>query len=135
MTTQVYTQNISVYNEYKLIGAVAPNLYFKNTGTGTLDATLILCLCQHTGLGNENITNFQCWVKKGIAPNEEINMSGAYFLSDTNLTLILNEMNGDPQTLRLILNVTGGVTEDDRLALIKQTYTDVIDYSVNKGKY
>ena len=132
MTTQVYSEDISIYNGSGLVGRIAPNLYFKNTGTAVLDVILIFCICQHHGLGNESITNFQCWLIKDIAPNEVINISGSYFLSESNLELILSELNEDPQTLRLRVEVTGGASESDRTALIKQTYTDALDYSVAK---
>ena len=133
MTTEILTEDIPIYLGFRLVGGFAPNIYLKNTGTGTLDATLIFSLYQHLGLGNENIINFQCWVRNGITPTEEININGNYFLSDSDLDLISSELNKDDQTLRMRINVTGGASEADRTALVKQTYTDVIDYSLIKS--
>ena len=64
MTTVVYSHDLSIYHGPKLVGGVAPNLMFKNTGIATLDATLILCLIKNKGQPEETVTNFQCWVKK-----------------------------------------------------------------------
>ena len=135
MTTQIYSEDISVYNGYKLVGGIAANLYYENTGTEILEATLILSLVQHEGLGNESNTVLQCWVKKNINPNDIVDFTGVYFLREENLELVLSELNKDSQTLRLIVNVTGGGVESDRTALVKQSYTDVIDYSTYDAKY
>ena len=135
MTTQILSEDISVYTGVKIVGGIALDLYFKNMGTATLDATIIFCLYQHYGLGNETVTNFQCWIRKGISPNDEINITGSYFLSEINLELILAELNNDPQTLGLLVEVTGGASESDRTALTKQVYTDVVDYSLFDSKY
>ena len=135
MTTEVYTHDISVYEGFKLVGAVATNLYFQNTGSATLNATLFISLHQHVGTDKESINNLQCWVRNDIAPNDNIEFSGTYFLTDPNLELILTEINGDSQTLRLRLEVTGSEIEADRLALTKQNYTGVIDCSRCAAKY
>ena len=132
MTTVVCSHDLSIYNGYKLVGGVAPNLNFKNTGTATLDTTLIFCLVKNKGQPEESITNFQCWVRKNIAPNDEINISGVYFLTNSNIDLILEDLNGT-QTLQLSLEVTGGASEDDRTALTKQNYTEVLDYSLTSS--
>lgn len=134
MTTQIYTQDISIHLDYKLVGGISPNINLKNTGTATLDAMLIFSLVQHVGLENEATTVFQCWVSKEIVPNQEINISGMYFLDDGNTNLILSELNGDSQTLRLAIEVTGGTSEEDRTALVKQSYPDMSDYSLAEGK-
>ena len=136
MTTVVFTEDFSIYNGVKLVGGVTPNINLENTGSATLDATLVLCLVQKLGLGGETITNIQCWVRKNIAPGVEINVSGSYFLSDTDLELILAELNsGDAQTLRIRVDVTGGASEPDRTALVKKNYPEVYNYSVISAKY
>ena len=136
MTTVVYTSDFSVYHGLRLVGGVAPDINLDNTGTATLNADLVLSLVQKKDLPGETITILQCWIRKGISPGEEINISGTYFLSDSNLEQILSELNtGDPQTLRLRVDVTGGATEGDRTALVKKTYTDIIDYSLYDSKY
>ena len=136
MTTIVYTEDFSVYNGYRLVGVVATDINLNNTGAATLKATLILCLVQHVGEPGETITKLQCWVRKNIAPGDEINIAGTYFLTVTNLELILAELNSaDAQTLRLRVDVTGGASEGDRTALVKQTIADVTDYSLYDARY
>ena len=136
MTTVVFTQDFSVFNGLRLVGGVAPDINLNNTGSATLDATLVLCLVQKKDLPGETITVFQCWIRKSISPSDEINISGAYFLSDAYLDLIMNELNSeDPQTLRLRVDVTGGASEGDRTALVKQNYTGVVNYSLYDAKY
>ena len=129
MTTEIYSYDISVFGDGgKIVEVLSPNYDFKNNGTATLDVTVKFCLVQHLGLGNETVTLLQSWCRKDIASGQNINVTGVHFISSTNKDLILTEINGDAQTFRMIVEVTGGATEEDRTSLDKMAYTNM-DYS------
>lgn len=131
MTTTVFIQDIGIYdNGKRLVGGISPNLYFKNTGTGTLNATLILCVCQNINTPEESSFVTQSWHRKKVEPNEEIFFDGTYLFNEDTIDSIINSLNVGEQKIRLQLDVTGGASEPERNAMVKQTYTDTIDYSV-----
>lgn len=133
MTTVVYTQDVSVFYKRRIVGALSPNLLFKNTSGYSLDTILYLCLVKNPGEETETETNLQVWVNNDVGYGKYLNISGMYFMSDANTNLIMEDLNGS-QTLRLVLKVTGGQSDEDRAKLVKQTVTDMVDYSVMAGK-
>lgn len=131
MTTQIYSQDISVFNDSMVVKGISINFNLNNTGAATLNTTVKFLLVQNIGQLNETETILQLWTNKGIAPSDEISVTGTYNLNSNEDRLIVSELNNpDLQTLKLTIDVTGGSSNTDRNALVVQPYIGAKNYSI-----
>jgi len=130
-TTIILTDNISIYASPKLVGGFALNYVLENTGPAILDAQVNLVLVQDVGGLGETSTVLQSWKKFNITPSSKEYFEGSYFLSQTNFNQILSMINPELlQKYQITCVITGGANDTERLALVKMSITNAIEYSV-----
>lgn len=133
-TTVILADNISIYASPQLVTGFALNYILNNTGGAALDAQIELRLVQDVSGLNETSTTFQSWKRFDIFPGDKVYFEGTYFLTDENSNLMVSKINPEvPQKFQITCVITGGSTDQDRLALVK--IPDTIEYSKLAGRF